>query len=136
MSVPTDYAAFLASRSQLPPAGGFEPTWLPDFLFDFQRHLVEWAVRRGRAAVFADCGLGKTLIELVWAENVVRRTAGRVLILTPLAVAPQFVAEGERFGVGCRRVAAGTVGGSGVYVANYERLHLFDPADFAGVVCD
>lgn len=132
----TDYAAFLAGKSQLGTAAGFEPVWLPDCLFDFQRHLVGWAVRKGRAAVFADCGLGKTIMELVWAENVVRRANGRVLVLTPLAVAPQFVAEGGRFGVGVTHSRDGKVGGPGVYVANYERLHLFDPGDFAGAVCD
>jgi hypothetical protein len=132
----TGYDDFLSRKTQLGGGHGFAPVWLPDCLFDFQRHLVEWAVRRGRAAVFADCGLGKTLMELVWAENVARHTNGRVLILTPLAVAPQFVAEGVRFGVGVTQSRDGAVGGPGVYVANYERLHLFDPADFAGAVCD
>lgn len=131
-----NYRDFLATKSQTGGDHGFDPVWLPDCLFDFQRHLVEWSVRRGRGAIFADCGLGKTLMELVWAENVVRHTNGRVLILTPLAVAPQFVAEGERFGVGVTHCRDGKLGGPGVYVANYERLHLFDPADFAGAVCD
>jgi hypothetical protein len=132
----TDYATFLASKSQTAGGHGFAPLWLPDSLFGFQRHLVDWALRRGRAAVFADCGLGKTLMALVWAENVVRKTNGRVLILAPLAVAPQFVAEGVKFGVGVSYCRDGRVGGPGVYVANYERLHLFDPADFAGAVPD
>jgi hypothetical protein len=132
----TDYQTFLARKSQSGTAAGFEPVWLPDFLFDFQRHLVEWSVRKGSAAIFADCGLGKTACELVWAENVVRKTGGRVLILTPLAVAAQFVAEGVKFGVSCVRSSDGKVGGAGVYVSNYDRLHHFGPDDFAGVVCD
>lgn len=130
------YADFIASKAQAGTAHGFEPVWLPDCLFDFQRHLVEWAVRRGRAAILADCGLGKSLMELVWAENVVRHTNRPVLILTPLAVAPQFVAEGEKFGIGCTWTKDGTIGGPGTYVTNYDRLHLLNPGDFIGVVCD
>ena len=132
----TPYADFLARKTQLGGDHGFAPTWLPDQLFDFQRHLVEWAVRRGRAAIFADCGLGKSAMQLVWAENVVRHTNRPVLILTPLAVGPQMVLEGKKFGVGCSRPAAGADLRPGIYTANYERLHRFDPADFAGVVCD
>lgn len=128
---PSDYERFILSRSQSAPAHGFEPTYLPEFLFDFQRHLVEWAVRRGRAAIFADCGLGKTAMQLVWAENVVRHTNGRVLILTPLAVGSQTVREGEKFGI-----AVGRDDTSHVVVTNYEKLKHFDPHDFAGVVCD
>ena len=67
-----DYRAFLERKDQLDSAGGFRPLWLPDFLFDFQASLADWAIRLGRGAVFADCGLGKTPIELVWGENVVR----------------------------------------------------------------
>lgn len=130
------YSAFLAKKSQVDNNSGFAPTFLPDALFPFQRSLVEWASRKGRAAIFADCGLGKTLMELVWAENVVRQTNRPVLILTPLAVAPQFVREGEKFGVGVTNCRDGKIGGAGVYAANYERLHLFDPAVFGGAVLD
>lgn len=79
----TDYGAFLARKSQLGGMSGFDPLWMPSFLFDFQRSLVEWAVRKGRAAIFADCGLGKTPMQLVWAENVCRMTDKPVLIMTP-----------------------------------------------------
>ena len=68
----TDYAAFLENKMHHGDGDGFEPVWLPDFLFDFQRAIVEWATRQGRCAMFADCGLGKTPMQLVWAEN--RRT--------------------------------------------------------------
>lgn len=128
------YAAFLERKSQLDGNHGFEPLWMPDWLFDFQRSLVEWALRKGRAAVFADCGLGKTPTQLVWAENVVRYTNRPVLVLTPLAVAAQTVQEGAKFGIEVRRTQ--NVSGAGIYVTNYERLHHYDPADFAGVVCD
>lgn len=128
-----DYAAFVLAKSQIEVNDGFEPTFLPEFLFPFQRALVEWAVRKGRAALYEDCGLGKTAQQLVWAENVVRHTNRPVLVLTPLAVAAQTVAEAAKFGIEARR---GAVTGPAIYVANYERLHHYDAADFAGVVCD
>jgi len=128
------YEAFLRSKSQANDGSGFAPVWMPGFLFDFQAALVEWALRQGRAAVFADCGLGKTAMELVCAENVVRHTNRPVLLLTPLAVAGQTVDEGAKFGIEAHR-SAGEVH-PGINVANYEKLHLFNPSDFAGVVCD
>ncbi len=132
-----DYRAFLAAKSQVGTAAGFAPTWLPDCLFDFQRALVEWAVRRGRAAIFADCGLGKTLMQLVWAENVVRKTNRPVLVLTPLAVADQTVSEAGKFGVEAVRSKDGKFPAAArVVVSNYDRLHYFAAADFAGVVPD
>src|SRR5437870_12918720 len=91
------YTEFLERKSQLGVKFGFEPIWMPGFLFDFQQALVEWALLKGRAAIFADCGLGKTPIQLVWAENVVRHTNKRVMITTPLAVSDQTVREGEKF---------------------------------------
>lgn len=129
------YAEFLAGKAQQGATGGFKPLWMSPRLFDFQAHLVEWALLRDRAAIFADCGLGKTAMQLVWAENVVRKTNGRVLVLTPLAVGAQTVREGEKFGVECRRSAAGELPAK-IVVANYERLHRFTPSDFVGVVCD
>jgi hypothetical protein len=131
----TPYQQFLAGKSQLGGRHGLEPLWLPDFLFDFQRALVEWAVRKGRAAIFADCGLGKTAMQLVWAENVARHANGRVLILTPLAVSHQLVREAEKFGVEAHRSPDGRPRPN-VTVTNYERLDKFDPADYAGVAAD
>ena len=130
-----DYGAFLASKRHLGEMGGFAPLWLPDFLFDFQAALVEWTIRKGRAAIFADCGLGKTPMQLVWAENIVRHTNKRVLILTPLAVSGQTITEAEKFGIDCHRSRGGELY-PGIVVTNYERLHHFSPGDFAGVVCD
>lgn len=136
-SVPqVDYGAFIDRKSQLGNAGGFEPVFVPDFLFPFQAHLVEWAVRHGRGALFADCGLGKGPMALVWAENVVRHTNGRVLLLTPLAVGAQMVTEGEKFGVDCARSRDGSLPESRIVVTNYQQLHKFDPNDFTGIVCD
>ena len=130
----TDYLDFLDRKSQLDGNHGFPPFWMPDFLFDFQKALVEWSVLKGRAAIFADCGLGKTAMQLVWAENIARKTGGRVLILTPLAVSHQTVKESRQFGIDVRRSSHGELSGS-IIVTNYERLHLFRPQDFAGAVC-
>lgn len=133
-NTPDAYREFLDRKSQFGTDSGFDPVWMPDFLFDFQRDLVTWATRKGRAAIFADCGTGKTPMQLVWAENVVRKTNGRVLILTPLAVSAQTVREGEKFGIECRRSTGAAR--DGITVTNYEQLHHFTPSDFVAVVCD
>lgn len=130
------YAEFLRAKAQLSGNHGFEPVVMPDGLFEFQRDLVSWAVRKGRAAIFADCGLGKTAMQLAWAENVARHTGERVLIVTPLAVGPQTVREGTKFGIECERSVDGKPASARITVTNYERLHLFDANDYAGVVCD
>lgn len=130
-----DYSAFLHQRSQLDGDHGFAPVWMPEFLFGFQTELVAWALRKGRAAVFADCGLGKTPMALVWAENVHRHTGRPVLVATPLAVAAQFEAEAVKFGVDAKVSRDGSAAAP-LTITNYDRLHLFDPADYAGVVCD
>lgn len=130
-----EYGAFLERKRQLGSADGFEPDWMPDFLFDFQRDLVEWAIRQGRAAIFADCGLGKTPMQLVWAENVRRHTGQPVLIVTPLAVAYQTEEEARKFGVDAAISRDGSLP-AGVTVTNYERLHLFDPSKVGAMVCD
>ena len=132
-----DYATFLDHKTQGYGDAGFEPVWMPDFLFPFQRAIVDWSLRKGRSAIFADCGMGKTPMQLVWAENVVRRTAGRVLIVTPLAVAWQTVEEGDKFGVEVRYSKDGRPHPTaGITVTNYDRLHLFDKADYVAVVAD
>ena len=129
------YEEFLDRKVHLDGSSGFDPVWLPDFLFPFQRALVEWAVRKGRAAIFADCGLGKTPQQLVWAENVRRKTGRPVLVVTPLAVSYQTVREAEKFGIEAAISRDGRVA-AGITVTNYERLHRFDPGAFDGVVCD
>lgn len=131
----TDYTQFLASKAQLANPNGFEPYDLPDYLFPFQAFLTEWAIRKGRAALFADCGMGKTLMEMVWAKNVYQHTGKPVLILTPLAVANQFVTEANTFGIELARSHRGEIGAP-IMVTNYERIHLFNQSDFGGVVCD
>lgn len=129
------YAEFIASKTPDRQWFGFEPLWVPSFLFDFQAHLTDWAVRKGKAAIFADCGLGKTPLQLVWAENVIRKTNGKVLILTPLAVSAQTVREGQKFGIDVKQSRDGKVRPN-ITVTNYEQLEKFSPGDFAGVVLD
>lgn len=129
------YNQFLENKRQLSGVFGFDPVWMPEFLYDFQHHLLNWSLVKGRAAIFADCGLGKTPIQLVWAENVVRHTNGNVLILTPIAVGHQTVREGQKFGIEVTRSGDGKLANK-ITVTNYERLHYFNPAEFGGVVCD
>ena len=131
-----DYDKFLDAKTHTGGEHGFDPVWMPAMLFPFQVALTEWAIRKGRAAIFADCGLGKTFMQLAWAENVARKTGGRVLILTPLAVAFQTVKEGEKIGVEVVHRREGIKPGDRIVVTNYERLHHFESGDFAGVVCD
>lgn len=130
-----DYQSFIARMAQLKDDGGFAPLVMPDHLFDFQQYLVDFALRSGRSAIFADCGMGKTAMELAWAENVFRKTGKPVLILTPLAVGAQFVTEAERFGHDASQSRDGSIK-SEIVIANYEILHHFDSSKFGGVVCD
>jgi len=128
----TDYQKFIESKSQFRHEVGFDPGEMPEFLFDFQKYLVEWACKKGRAAIFADCGLGKTAMQLAWADMVARHTNKNVLIVAPLAVVPQTIEEADRFGIGVSRDG----GGERLHVTNYQRLARLDPANYAGVVCD
>ena len=131
----TTYQEYIEQKKTTVREYGFDPDPVNPMLFPFQREIEEWAVRRGRAAIFADCGLGKTPLQLEWASQVVRK-AGPVLILAPLAVSRQTRKEGEKFGYEvniCRE--QGEVG-DGINITNYERLHRFNPGHFAGVVLD
>lgn len=130
-----NYDAFLSGKLQYGADSGFDPVWMPDYLFDFQAALTEWAIRKGRAAIFADCGLGKTPMQLVWGENVRRKTGKPTLILTPLAVGAQTVREADKFGIEAMQSRDGKIG-AGTVVSNYEKAHLFNPSDFGGVICD
>ncbi len=129
------YEEFIDGKMQGGIGDGFAPIWMPCSLFPFQEKLVDWSIRKGKGAIFADCGLGKTPMQLTWAENVVRHTNRPVLVMTPLAVGSQTVSEGKKFGIDCKRVS-GPDPFIGVHVINYEKLHLLDPNDYAGAVCD
>lgn len=127
------YDQFIAAKSESAKFGGITPIDLHPMLFPHQADLVAWALRKGRAALFADTGLGKTLMEMEWARQVSR--FGRVLILTPLAVAQQFVREGVKFGIDVRYLRADD-GVTPIVVTNYEMLAHFDASAFVGIVLD
>jgi len=129
------YAKFLDKKTQLGTLSGFKPLFMPDTLFDFQKRVVDWSVTKGRSAMFADCGLGKTPMQLTWAENVTRKKKKPVVILTPLAVASQTLSEANKFDIEASRVKDG-VAKRGINICNYDRLHQLNPADYAGCVCD
>lgn len=130
-----NYTKFIKQKRFYNIKDGFKPLWIPDFLFDFQKEITEWAIRKGRAAMFEDCGLGKTPQQLVWAENIVRKTNGRVLIVTPLAVSHQTLREADKFGIEVRRSPDGKLQ-KGINITNYERLKLFDSLRLSGFVAD
>jgi len=129
------YTDFIEGKKQQIEFHGFEPTFIPDYLMDFQKALVEWSVRKGRAAIFADCGLGKTIMQLVWAENIIRQHNGKMLILTPLAVGAQTQREAEKFGIDAEKKKNGEVAAN-ITITNYEQLLHYSPDDFIGCVCD
>jgi len=131
-----EYKEFLESKKHLLGSFGFEPNFIPDIAFDFQREIIKRACLKGRMAVFADTGLGKTLIQLSLAQNVVNHTNGKVLILTPLAVAFQFIKEAEKLGIDDIEYSKNGKHTKKIVICNYERLHYFDSKDFKGVVLD
>ncbi len=130
-----EYAKFIGGKFRRPPASGINSAELGGDLFDHQSHLVRWALSLGRAAIFADTGLGKTIMQLEWAR-VVAEKKGRVLILAPLAVSEQTVREGARFGIDVDYARAGCNTEAPIVITNYEMVEHFDPSDFVGVVLD
>lgn len=131
------YQDFVARKLEtIAPAGLEAPFTLPESLFPMQRDLVSWALRRGRAAIFADTGLGKTRMEVAFADEVCRRTGGDVMILAPLAVAAQTVAEAAKMGITVNHCREPEDALPGINITNYDRLHKFDLSRFMGVVPD
>jgi superfamily II DNA or RNA helicase len=127
------YAEFLARKAITDPDTGLaEVPPLNPMLFPFQQDIVRWALRRGRAALFADCGMGKTPMQLEWARHV----PGEILILAPLAVSAQTVREGAKFGVVCSYARNESQISERITVTNYEMLDHFDIERFSGVVLD
>jgi len=131
-----DYNGFLESKRHTSNNFGFEPIYMPDYLFDFQKYTVEKMMLKGRMAGFLDTGLGKTAIELTLAENGIRKTNRNVLIVTPLAVAFQFLDEAEKIGVGDICYSKDGKFKTKIVITNYERLHYFNPDDFDMVLLD
>ena len=131
------YAEFLARKAIVDQPTGFaEVPLLPEAMFPFQRDITAWALKRGRAALFAGTGLGKSYMELVWAHAVVAATGGMVLLLTPLAVSVQMIREAEKFGIPARRVGCQDDCGPGINITNYQKLEHFDLSAFVGVILD
>lgn len=132
----TSYASFLDARKRRPDADAIPALSIPERLFPFQVELTEWALGLGRGGIFADCGLGKTLVQLAWAQNVHEHTGGDVLILAPLAVSQQTVREGGLCGIEVKAVREASDIRSGLNVTNYERLARFAEHPWAGLVLD
>jgi hypothetical protein len=131
-----DYLKFLQQKKHLLGNFGFNPTWYPEMAFDFQKFTIEKAMVRGRNANFLDTGLGKTLIQISLAYNIALKTNKRVLILTPLAVAFQFIIEAEKLNIDDIEYSKHGKFKKKIVICNYERLHYFNPNDFEGVICD
>lgn len=128
-----DYNDFLSKKQQVDKPTGIEPPEnLSSHLFDFQVDIVKWALRRGRAAIWADCGMGKTAMQLEWANHV----PGKVLILAPLAVSHQTVKEGEKFGIQLKYAKNQDEVSGKITITNYEKLDHFDPSEFNAIVLD
>lgn len=132
----TRYSEFIDRKRQSIGDSGIEPCWIPPTAFDFQAHIIERALRKGRVGIFLDTGLGKTMIQLAVAENIIRTTNGQVLILTPLAVAFQFLIEAERIGVTDIEHTKDGKHTKKIVLCNYERLHLLSAEDFVCVMLD
>lgn len=132
----SDYQSFLAGKSTSFESSGFDVGELSPSLFPYQHDIVRWALAKGRAAIFADTGLGKTRMQIEWARHVASETGGNVLMLAPLAVASQTSREGEAVGVRVSVCRDASDVREGLNVTNYDRLHRFDPLEFAGVVLD
>ncbi len=131
-----NYQDFLKGKQHLSGDFGFEAKFIPDIAFDFQEFIIEKAVKKGRMAIFADTGLGKTLIQLSIAHNVVLKTNKKVLILTPLAVAFQFIKEAEKLGIDDIEYSKDGKHTKKIVICNYERLHYFNENDFEACILD
>jgi hypothetical protein len=131
-----NYTEFLESKKHSIGNFGFKANYVPDIAFDFQKHVIEKAILKGRTACFLDTGLGKTLIQLSIAKNIINHTNKKVLILTPLAVAFQFILEAEKLSIDDIEYSKDGKHTKKIVVCNYERLHYFNENDFIGVILD
>lgn len=136
MTEQSTYEQFLQRKQHSPGMFGIKPTFMPDCMFDFQKYVADYDIKKGRCATFLDTGLGKTLIELVVAKNYIQHTNKPVLILTPLAVAFQFIKEAEKFGIDDIEYSKDGKYTKKIVIANYERLHYFSWQDFDCVILD
>jgi hypothetical protein len=133
-----DYEKFIKRKNLLINPSGFEvrEDQINDRLFPFQKALVKWAIRLGKSAIFADCGLGKTPIQLEWSNIIRKHTGKSILILAPLAVSEQTKREGEKFGIDVNVASSHDDIINGINITNYEKIHKFDMSSFVGIVLD
>ena len=131
-----DYKQFIESKKHIPIDFGFAPLWFPEDIFDFQQYIAGKAIWRGRMGVFLDTGLGKTRIALTIAQNMVQKTGRKVLILTPIAVAFQFLTEAEKIGIDDIEYSKNGKHTKKIVLCNYERLHYMNCDNFECVICD
>lgn len=132
-----DYQEFLERKAFRHISAGFEAGEMPYPLFDYQEPIVRWALKRGKAAIFADTGLGKTIMQLSWADQVAKNTGNPVLVLAPLAVSNQTIEEGRKYGIEVEKANPGSdFFGPHIFITNYEQLHKFNPDQFDGIVLD
>jgi len=136
------YKEFIQTKLDYNTDNGFEPLFMPDFLFDYQAYLTDLALRRGRFALYTDCGTGKSPMALVWAQNVIQKTNKPVLLLTPVTVVPQMIEEARKFdieakiGVTIKNSTPSYNAGKYIHVSNYQKLHYFNSNDYSGIVLD
>jgi len=131
-----NYEEFLQTKQKTHVKSGFTPKELNKNLFPFQKFIVTRALEAGKYAIFADCGLGKTLMQLEWANQVVKQTGNSVLILAPLAVSGQTIKEGDKFDITVRKYNSDAQNMAGIYITNYEQLENIDSSYFDGIVLD
>ena len=131
-----NYEEFIKNKEHSSNSFGFDAVFIPDIAFDFQKHIIQKAVKKGRIGIFADTGLGKTLVSLSIAQNIVLKTRKRALIITPLAVAFQFLDEAKKIGVDSIEYSKDGKYTKDIVICNYERLHYFDSQDFECVILD
>lgn len=134
---PMNYEQYVNTKRIVSSPSGFDtPYPMNNAMFDFQADIVRWALRAGKAAIFADCGMGKTLMELEWSRHIIEHTGQSVLVFAPLGVARQTVREGAKFGYDVNLCLDGADVKPGINITNYERLERFSPDPFAGIVLD
>lgn len=133
-----DYLDFIKNKDFILKSSGFDvnKSELNNAMFDFQKDIVRWALMKGRSAIFADCGMGKTLMQLEWSHKIHKHTGGKVLILAPLSVAAQTQKEGKKFGYAVTICETQDDVQNGLNITNYEKLDKFQCGEFVGVVLD
>ena len=133
-----NYQDFIKNKIQVFESVGFEieKSELNSKLFDFQKDIVRWALKKGRAAIFADCGMGKTAMQLEWADQIYKKEGGKILILAPLAVATQTQREGEKFNIPVNICESQSDVIEGINITNYEKLEKFIAREFNAIILD